>query len=201
MITNFSWDLAILWLSKKRLRSSFGFRTCRHCSVGCAPLDFGVTPRTHEYNTLYDLPGEVLRKRGELLRLRKYGKKWIVTHKAKGSVGRHKSRVETETEVGDGKALDHILTALGFRPTFVYEKFRAEWSDGNGLVVLDQTPLGDIGEIEGPARWIDGTARSLAVDRSAYMTSTYTDLFFDWKRKTKTPVQEMTFAAIGKVLQ
>ena len=160
-----------------------------------------VTPRTHEYNTLYDLPGQVLRRRGELLRLRKYGKKWIVTHKAKGSVGRHKSRVETETEVGDGKALDHILTALGFRPTFVYEKFRAEWSDGNGLVVLDQTPLGDIGEIEGPARWIDGTARSLAVDRSAYMTSTYTDLFFDWKRKTKSRVNEMTFAAIGRAAE
>jgi adenylate cyclase class 2 len=160
-----------------------------------------VTPRTHEYNTLYDLPGQVLRRRGELLRLRKYGNKWILTHKAKGSVGRHKSRVETETEVGDGKALDHILTALGFRPTFVYEKFRAEWTDGKGLIVLDQTPLGYIGEIEGPARWIDATARNLAVDRSAYMTSTYADLFFDWKRKTKTPVQEMTFAAIGKVLQ
>jgi len=33
-----------------------------------------VTPRTHEYNTLYDQPGEVLRSRGELLRLRKYGR-------------------------------------------------------------------------------------------------------------------------------
>ena len=168
---------------QRRLRAS-GFRC--------------VTPRTHEYNTLYDLPGQVLRRRGELLRLRKYGKKWILTHKAKGSAGRHKSRVETETEVGDGKALEHILTALGFRPTFVYEKFRAEWTDGKGLVVLDQTALGDIGELEGPTRWIDATARSLAVERTAYMTSTYTDLFFDWKRKTKSRVNEMTFAAIGK---
>ncbi len=124
-----------------------------------------------------------------------------MTSKAKGSAGRHKSRVETETEVGDGKALDHILTALGFRRTFVYEKFRAEWTDGKGLVVLDQTPLGDIGEVEGPAQWIDATARSLAVDRSAYMTSTYAELFSDWKRKTKSRVNEMTFAAIGKVLQ
>ena len=32
-----------------------------------------VTPRTHEMNTLYDLPGEVLRGRKELLRIRKYG--------------------------------------------------------------------------------------------------------------------------------
>jgi adenylate cyclase class 2 len=159
-----------------------------------------VTQRTHEYNTLYDLSGQVLRKRGELLRLRKYGKNWILTHKAKGSAGRHKSRIETETAVTDGDAMAEILAALGFRPTFVYEKFRAEWTDGTGHVVLDQTPLGDVGEIEGPARWIDDTARSLAVDASSYMTSTYADLFFTWKRQTKSPAKEMTFAAIGKLL-
>ena len=32
-----------------------------------------VTPSTHEVNTLYDLPGQKLRRKGELLRLRKYG--------------------------------------------------------------------------------------------------------------------------------
>ena len=159
-----------------------------------------VTPRTHEFNTLYDLPGQVLRRRGELLRLRKYGKKWILTHKAKGTGGRHKSRIETETEVADGKVLAEILAALGFQPTFIYEKFRAEWTDGTGHVVLDQTPLGDIGEIEGPSRWIDRVARQLTVDSSSYMTSTYADLFFNWKRATKSPAQEMTFAAIGKLL-
>jgi adenylate cyclase, class 2 len=159
-----------------------------------------VTPRTHEFNTLYDLPGQELRKRGELLRLRKYGKKWILTHKAKGTAGRHKSRVETETEVADGKVLAEILMALDFQPSFIYEKFRAEWSDGKGQVVLDQTPLGDIGEVEGPARWIDRVARQLAVDPSSYMTSTYADLFFAWKERTKSSATDMTFAAIGRVL-
>ena len=47
-----------------------------------------VTPRTHEMNTLYDLPGQRLRKRGDLLRLRQYGKQWIVTHQATGQAGR-----------------------------------------------------------------------------------------------------------------
>ncbi len=28
-----------------------------------------ITPRTHEMNSLYDLPGQKLRKKGELLRL------------------------------------------------------------------------------------------------------------------------------------
>ena len=42
-----------------------------------------VTPSTHEVNTLYDLPGQKLRRKGELLRLRQYGDTWRLTHKAR----------------------------------------------------------------------------------------------------------------------
>src|ERR1039458_10512719 len=42
-----------------------------------------VTRSTHEMNSLYDLPGQKLRKRGELLRLRRYGDEWVLTHKKK----------------------------------------------------------------------------------------------------------------------
>src|SRR5579863_8585703 len=81
-----------------------------------------VTPRTHEINTLYDLPGQQLRKRGELLRLRKYGPTWLLTHKAKGKAGRHKTRIENQTEIADGVRMEAILRALGFDPVFRYEK-------------------------------------------------------------------------------
>ena len=157
-----------------------------------------ITTRTHEMNTLYDLPGQRLRKRGELLRLRKYGSEWVLTHKAKGKAGRHKTRVENETKVADGRKMDAILRALGFRPTFRYEKFRAEWGDDTGHVVVDQTPIGDFGEIEGPARWIDRTARALEIKPEDYITDTYTTLFFKWKRKTRSPAKEMTFKAVGR---
>ena len=155
-----------------------------------------VTPRTHEMNTLYDLPGQTLRKRGELLRLRKYGEQWVLTHKSKGKTARHKTRVELETKVEDGAKMDTILHALGFRPSFRYEKFRAEWSDGRGHVVVDQTPIGDFGEIEGPARWIDQTAKLLGIRPADYLTDTYAGLFFAWKRRTRSPADEMTFRAI-----
>jgi adenylate cyclase class 2 len=155
-----------------------------------------LTPRTHEINTLYDLPGQPLRKRGELLRLRRYGSEWLLTHKAKGKVGHHKTRVETETKVADGAKMEAILRALGFAPTFRYEKFRAEWSDGKGHVVVDETPIGNLGEIEGPSRWIDRTARALQVRPSDYITATYSDLFFQWKKQTGSPADEMTFKAI-----
>ncbi len=155
-----------------------------------------VTPRTHEMNTLYDLPGNDLRKRGELLRLRKYGTEWVLTHKAKGKSGPHKTRAETETKIADGAKMESILRALGFTPSFRYEKFRAEWSDGKGNVVVDETPIGNFGEIEGPSRWIDRTAQLLQIQRSHYITATYSELFFRWKKQTSSPAKEMTFKAI-----
>ena len=155
-----------------------------------------VTPRTHEMNTLYDLPGLPLRKRGDLLRLRLYGKEWVLTHKAKGKVGRHKTRVETETKVLDGRKMEAILHGLGFQPTFRYEKFRAEWADGKGHVVVDETPIGNFGEIEGPARWIDQTAKVLGIQQSDYITDTYAGLFFAWKRRMRSSALEMTFHAL-----
>jgi adenylate cyclase, class 2 len=79
-----------------------------------------VTPRTHEMNTLFDLPGQPLRKRGDLLRLRKYGKSWVLTHKSKSKEkdGPHKTRVETESRVEDGEKMEAILRALQFEPSF-----------------------------------------------------------------------------------
>jgi len=157
-----------------------------------------VTPRTHELNTLYDLPGEVLRAHKELLRLRKYGSQWTLTHKAKGKIGRHSSRVETETRVADGRKMDSILRALGYSPSFLYEKFRAQWTDGKGQVVVDETPIGNFCEIEGAPRWIDATAKKLGPSQADYITKNYAGLFLEWKARTKSGADEMTFKAVGK---
>jgi adenylate cyclase class 2 len=167
-----------------------------------------VTRSTHEMNSLYDLPGQKLRKRGELLRLRRYGDKWVLTHKKKPThsqkaqmsgapeAGRHKVRVELETRVENGEQMDAVLRALGFAPTFRYEKYRAEWSDGTAHAVIDETPIGTFGELEGPARWIDRMAEVLGIASRDYITQTYADLFFTWKRSTRSPASEMTFRAI-----
>ncbi|MDP9266901.1 MAG: class IV adenylate cyclase [Acidobacteriota bacterium] len=155
------------------------------------------TPRTHEMNVLYDLPGQALRSRGELLRIRKYGDKWTLTHKSPGTTGKHKSRAETETEVEDGGALESILRSLGLDETFRYEKYRSEWSDGEGHVVLDETPIGNVAEIEGPPEWIDAMAEKLGISERDYITKSYGQLFEDWKRRTGSTAEQMTFAAVG----
>jgi adenylate cyclase, class 2 len=154
------------------------------------------TKRTREINTLYDLPGQVLRKRKELLRLRSYGPSWKLTHKSSGKVGRHSSRAELETSVGDGRKMEAILRALGYSPSFRYEKFRAEWSDGKGNVVVDETPIGNFCEVEGKPRWIDATAKKFGARHEDYITKNYATLFAEWKQRTGSAAGEMTFKAV-----
>ena len=157
-----------------------------------------MTPRTHEMNTLYDQPGGKLRRRGALLRLRQYGPRWTVTYKDRSGPqsGRHKSRREIETQVENGDAFARILEALGFSPAFRYEKYRSEWSDSTGHVVIDETPIGDFGEIEGRPGWIDATARRLDIPVKSYLKESYAELFAAWKRKTRSKAREMTFKEI-----
>lgn len=157
-----------------------------------------ITPRTHEMNTLFDLRGRPLRRKGALLRVRKYGDSWTVTFKAKATPGRYKSRREIETGVEDGEALLAILENVGFRPVFSYEKFRSEWSDGQGHLLIDETPIGNFGEIEGPGNWIDSTAARLNIQPGDYITDSYAILFLKWKRRTHSKARNMCFAEVRR---
>src|SRR5579871_5802734 len=80
------------------------------------------TTSTFESNTLYDTADRTLRARHELVRIRKYGQRWVLTHKRVPDDGvgedRHKHRVETETELSDGAALAEVFRSLGLNPVF-----------------------------------------------------------------------------------
>ena len=184
-------------MSSKEVEIKFLIRDLKELARKLRAAGFHISERrAHESNALYDLPGHPLRTRGELLRLRQYGKAWLLTHKGRGMVGRHKSRTETETQVAHGPRMDSILRALGFAPTFRYEKYRTGWSDRHGHVLVDETPIGNVAEIEGPPDWIDRTARALGVSERDYITDSYAGMFFAWKARTGSPAKEMTFRAV-----
>lgn len=157
-----------------------------------------VTRRTHEVNTLYDLPGQPLRNRGELLRLRRYGRVWTLTFKGRARIGRHKARDEFETRIHDGPAMESILSATGFSAGFCYEKFRTEFADRRGHVVIDETPIGNFAEIEGPPRWIDSIARKLRLSPDDYITDSYAGLFMQWKLRTGSQAKNLLYAEVKK---
>jgi len=160
-----------------------------------------VTPREFESNVLYDTPDRGMRARTEILRIRNYAGRWTVTHKRIPDSGvgedRHKHRVETETEVADGAALEGIFLSLGLVAAFRYEKWRSEWSDGAGHCVVDETPIGNFAELEGSAEWIDRAAARLGVDPAAYMTLSYGRLFDLWREQHHSTAQDLTFAAVA----
>ena len=155
------------------------------------------TPSTFEANTLYDNHSGDLRRAGEVLRLRVYGDRWKLTHKTRGTASKHKTRVEHETAVANGEEMHAILTALGFSPSFRYEKYRAEWTDGAGEIVIDHTPIGDLAEIEGTPEWIDRTAKLIGISEGDYITDSYAELFLRWKQRTGSAALNMTFDECG----
>ena len=159
------------------------------------------TPRTFESNVLYDTPNREMRARTEILRIRSYAGRWTVTHKRLPDVGpgedTHKHRMENETEVADGAVLEEIFLSLGLVAAFRYEKWRAEWTDGEGHCVVDETPIGNYAELEGSAEWIDRAAARLCIDPAQYITLSYGRLFDLWREQYNSPAEDLTFAAVG----
>jgi len=136
-----------------------------------------------------------------------------------GAAGRYKVRIETETQIDDGPALAEIFEQMGYAPVFRYEKFRTEWSqitstiDGplfsatpestealttppRSHLVIDETPIGDYAELEGPPVWIDETLAKLGVDLATCITESYGRLFLAWKQRTGSAAENLTFEEI-----
>jgi adenylate cyclase class 2 len=160
------------------------------------------TPRSFESNVLYDTPDRRLRLRTEILRLRSYAGRWMLTHKRLPDKGpgedSHKHRIETETEISNGDALDQVFRSIGLTPAFHYEKWRAEWDDGQGHCVVDETPIGNYAELEGSAEWIDRAAQRLGVDPGQYITLSYGRLFDHWREQHRSLAQNLTFAEVAE---
>jgi adenylate cyclase class 2 len=160
------------------------------------------TPRSFESNVLYDTPGRQMRVRTEILRIRNYAGRWTLTHKRLPDAGpgedTHKHRIETETEIADGDALAQVFLSLGLVASFRYEKWRTEWTDGEGHCVIDETPIGSFAELEGSPEWIDRAAARLGVPPSEYLTLSYGRLFDLWRQQHSSTAEDLTFAAVSQ---
>lgn len=165
-----------------------------------------LTPRTFEHNILLDTADRSLRSRQEILRLRQYGARCVLTHKRPpegADDSQYKTRIETEAEIDDCGAIREILSQLGYEEVFVYDKFRTEWEfpsaiDGLGChLVLDETPIGTWAELEGATEWIDRMRQALGVAQDTCTTDSYGRLFERWQRETGSTARHMTFEAVG----
>jgi adenylate cyclase class 2 len=140
-----------------------------------------IGPRAFEQNIVFDTPDKKLKTNNFLLRLRKKGDKSTVTFKrpVKKSLSsaHYKIREETEVEVLDFEEMRKIFMGLGYEPVFIYEKYREVFQKGDVRLMVDETPIGNFIEIEGPEEVIDCTAQELGHTKSDYISDNYRTLF------------------------
>src|SRR5690606_21967570 len=105
--------------------------------------------------------------------------------------GPHKVREEHQFETNDVEQARQVFLGLGYEPSWIYEKRRTTFrKDGeNGIIEVDETPIGDFTEMEGEAGWIDRTAQDLGFSKADYLTDTYRGLFDAWLERTGSNVQ------------
>jgi len=151
-------------------------------------------PETFEDNIVLDRRGE-LRTKGALLRVRRFVKYSIATYKGPMSIeGGIKSRDEVQTGVESFELAIQLLDALGYKPTFRYQKFREVWRLRDVEVVLDRTPIGEYFEIEGPIDTIRTIAAELGMNMDNAIRQTYADLYRQARRTRPDLGENMVFA-------
>jgi adenylate cyclase, class 2 len=150
--------------------------------------------RVFEANTLFDNSKKTLRKHGKLIRVRRAGPVTLLTYKGPSESGRYKKREEVEVHL-NGDSIDGIFAHIGYHPVFRYEKFRTEYSKASqrGIVLLDETPIGNFLEIEGSPRWIDRTAKQLGFSPRDYITRSYGYLYLSHCRERRIAPKDMVF--------
>lgn len=128
-----------------------------------------------EVNTLYT--GGSIEMGNSVLRLRRIGKKGILTYKQRfHSDSDIKHQREEETRVDDPEAMEAILEAMGFVAALVYEKRRETWTLGKTEIVIDELPFGLFMEIEGAEQDIRDIESKLAIKRLRAEPATYPQL-------------------------
>ncbi len=166
------------------------------------------SPRVFEQNLVLDNARGSLKSSGLLLRVRTSGKRnalqtALCTFKgpAKETPTHHKQRIEREFIAGNADECLAVFAGIGYHPAFRYEKYRTVFArrarkgekGKQGLVTLDETPIGVFIEVEGPALWIDRTARELGFSRDDYITMSYARLWERWREEHAMPAGNMVF--------
>ena len=145
-----------------------------------------------EDNIVYDDEGGSLFRKKQLLRLRKSDGVYL-TFKKPLSSDRFKVMEEHEVTVSDFDAAHLILTSIGFRKVFRYQKRRDVYRFKGTELLIDHTPIGDFLEVEGEEIRIGEVCRVLGLSLADGTTKNYLQLYRDHCRDKDSPPQDMLF--------
>ncbi len=154
-----------------------------------------INPRHFESNQLFDYPDSRIAKRDSALRLRFVGDQaWLTFKGPNHGSGKIKQRRESETFLGDGRAMEAILESLGLEIRFRYEKYRASYLLSEAEVSCDETPIGAFLEIEGSPEEIARIAERLSLDMKDAMGLSYPRLYQLHRAENPGASEFMVFA-------
>ena len=154
--------------------------------------------RHFEDNFILEDSGGELRRAGSLLRVRLTPALAFLTFKGpRRIVAGTKERDEIEMEVQDGPLLLKILGRSGMRCAFRYQKYRTVYRQASVLITLDETPIGNYMELEGPRERIARLARRLGFGREDFITDTYHGLFISYKKAHCIKSENMVFGIVS----
>jgi len=153
-------------------------------------------PRALEDDVLFDFPDRRLTAAGSMLRLRRRPGGALLTMKEPiaTDVGA-KVRRETELAIADDDAMTTIIAGLGMIPIWQYQKRRTTYRLGGLHALVDELPIGNFLELEGPKSEIDRWAGALGFSPADYLLDTYRDLHDAWRRAEGKPEGPMIFPA------
>ncbi|PID73250.1 MAG: adenylate cyclase [Desulfobacterales bacterium] len=162
--------------------------------------------RVFERNLRLDDAAGSLWKKGCLLRLRRdHGARltWKSPPDAASSagggmdVGQFKVYQELETDVGDIRITEQILSALGFTAVQAYEKYRETFHMDGVECCLDEMPFGTILELEGTPDRIRETAARLGLAWEERILDSYLALFSRLCNAMNLSARDLTFDAFS----
>ncbi len=149
-----------------------------------------LAPRHFEDNFLLDFEDRRLAAATMLLRVRlAEGRAWLTYKGPPRPQGIYKVREELEVPVGDGSIAVQILLSLGMRVWFRYQKYRQEYAltvpgqtAAEVHLALDETPIGNYAELEGPEESIRLVAGAMGFDESRFSRASYYSLYAQYCR-------------------
>jgi adenylate cyclase class 2 len=153
-----------------------------------------------EDNIIFDDEQETLRRGEKVLRLRKSDRATLTLKTPVESPElpasqepRYKVREEYEIDISDFETAERIITGLGYRKTFRYQKEREVYTLGATSVLLDHTPIGDYVEIEGDESAIEELCRRLNLSLEEGITKNYMTLYNEFRTLHSGAPDDMLF--------
>lgn len=164
--------------------------------------------RVLETNLRFDTADTALGRYRRVLRLRRPAPGFtandpqgLLTYKGPTQSGQAISiRQEIEVVVSDFETASHLLEALGYQMVVMYEKWRTVYLLDQVDIDLDETPLGNFIEVEGPnTAAIQDVAQKLDLDWEARSGESYMALFNRVRLVKELTVQNLSFAELNGV--